>query len=128
MFTVAKSWLWLKEHWKIVAVSVWSVLIWVVSRNNSRATLKVLEARKESYNKQMAILKKNHKKELSEKDKLILEYHDTIEKLEKRFQREHRTITEEHKKEVKKIVELSKGNPEEVRIRIEEEFGFKFVE
>ena len=127
MFTLAKSWMWVKEHWKVFAFFVWSMLVWVISRKNSMAALEVLEARKESYDKQLALLKRNHKKELTEKDKLIIEYHDTIDKLEEKFKNEHREITKEHKKEIKKIVEISRGNPEEIKKRIEEEFGFEFI-
>ena len=127
MYTLAKLWIWLKEHWKIVTLFVWSVTIWFVSRRNSSAALEVLQARKKSYDEQIALLRKSHRKELSEKDKLIVQYHDTIEQLEEKFKLEHREVTKEHREEIKKIVEASKGNPDEVRKKIEEEFGFEFV-
>ena len=128
MFTLAKSWIWIKEHWKIISLFVWTIVVWAVSRKNAEATLRVLETKKESYNKQLAELKKSHNKELSEKDKLILEYHDTIEKLESEFGKEQKELTDLQKRNIKRLVEVSKGNPDEIRKRIEEEFGIKYVE
>ena len=128
MFTLAKIWIWIKEHWKIISLFIWTIVVWAVSRKNAEATLRVLETRKESYNKQIAELKKSHQKELTEKDKLILEYHDIIEKLEIEFEKKERALTEVQKKSVKKLVETSRGDPDEIKRRIEEEFGIKYVE
>ena len=121
-----KAWLWLKEHWKMAAIFVWTVVVWVVSRKNSAKAEETLRARKESYNKQIALLKSKHNKELNEKDKLILQYHDTIDKLEKAFEEAEQELTKKHVNEVKEIVSKSNGNPDEVKKRIEEEFGIKF--
>ena len=128
MYKLLKAWNWVKEHWKIVALFVWSIFIWAVSRKNSSAALEVLETRKQSYNEQIALLKRTHKKELSEKDKLIVEYHDIIEHLEEKFKEQEEQITEDHKKQIRRIVETSRDDPSKIRKRIENEFGFKFVD
>ena len=110
----------------MAAIFVWTVVVWVVSRKNSAKAEETLRARKESYNKQIALLKSKHNKELNEKDKLILQYHDTIDKLEKAFEEAEQELTKKHVNEVKEIVSKSNGNPDEVKKRIEEEFGIKF--
>ena len=128
MYSLVKAWIWLKEHWKIVALVSWSLFIWIFSRKNNNAALEVLEARKNSYEEQIAVLKRNHKKELSEKDKLIVQYHDTIEELEEKFKSNQESLSVEHKKEIKQIVETSKGDPDEIKKKIQEQFGFKLVQ
>ena len=127
MFSIIKTWVWLKENWKVPVVVLWTIIVWFFSRKNAEAALDVLEVRKESYEKQIAFLKQAHKKELSEKDKLVIRYHDTIERLENEFSQKKKELTEKEKKLVKEIIEESKDNPDEVEKKIESLFGFTHV-
>ena len=123
-----KAWVWLKQNWKVPALVLWTIIVWIFSRKNAEVALEVLDAKKQSYEKQVAFLKQAHKKELSEKDELVIQYHDTIEKLEKEFSQKEEKITEEQKQLVKKIVEESKNNPDEVKRKVEDLFGFVYVD
>ena len=123
-----KAWVWLKQNWKVPALVLWTIIVWIFSRKNAEVALEVLDAKKQSYEKQVAFLKQAHKKELSEKDELVIQYHDTIEKLEKEFSQKEEQITEEQKQLVKKIVEESKNNPDEVKRKVEDLFGFVYVD
>ena len=128
MFTITKAWLWIKQNWKVPAVVLWTIVVWIFSRKNAEVALEVLDAKKQSYEKQIAFLKQAHKKELSEKDKLVIKYHDTIEKLEKQFSQKEKELTEKEKKLVKEIIEESKDNPDEVKRKVEDLFGFNYVD
>ena len=107
---------------------MWTLLVWVVARRNTEAMTQVIEAKRESYKKQVEVLKQSHKEELLERDKLIDEYSDTIAKLEKQFLSRKEELSSSHRKEVKKIIETSKGNPDEIKKKIKEEFGFELIE
>ena len=63
MFHIKLAWIWLRENWKIPFLVVWSIIIWAISRKNAEAAMDVLEAKKESYDKQIVSLKENHKRE-----------------------------------------------------------------
>tara|TARA_Y100001972_G_C7649381_1_gene326485 strand:- start:127 stop:513 length:387 start_codon:yes stop_codon:yes gene_type:complete len=128
MFTITKAWLWIKQNWKVPAVVLWTIVVWIFSRKNAEVALEVLDVKKQSYEKQIAFLKQAHKKELSEKDKLVIKYHDTIEKLEKEFSQKEKELTEKEKKLVKEIIEESKDNPDEVKRKVEDLFGFVYVD
>tara|TARA_Y100000592_G_scaffold100338_1_gene179984 strand:+ start:4318 stop:4704 length:387 start_codon:yes stop_codon:yes gene_type:complete len=128
MFTITKAWLWIKQNWKVPAVVLWTIVVWIFSRKNAEVALEVLDVKKQSYEKQIAFLKQAHKKELSEKDKLVIKYHDTIEKLEKEFSQKEKELTEKEKKLVKEIIEESKDNPDEVKRKVEDLFGFDYVD
>ncbi len=123
-----KAWVWLKQNWKVPALVLWTIVVWIFSRKNAEVALEVLDAKKQSYEKQIAFLKQAHKKELSEKDELVIQYHDTIEKLEKEFSQKEEKLTEKQKRLVKKIVEESKNNPDEVKRKVEDLFGFVYVD
>jgi len=122
-----KAWVWLKQNWKVPVLVLWTIIVWIFSRKNAEVALEVLDAKKQSYEKQIAFLKQAHKKELSEKDKLVIRYHDTIERLENEFSQKKKELTEKEKKLVKEIIEESKDNPDEVEKKIESLFGFTHV-
>ncbi len=52
MFYFRLTWIWLKENWKLPFLFVWTIFIWAVSRKNADAAIEVLEAKKESYDKE----------------------------------------------------------------------------
>ena len=124
MYHIKLIWIWLRENWKVPLIVVWSIVIWALSRKNAQAAMDVLEARKESYEKQIVQLKENHKRELSERDQNIKEYHKTLEEIEKKYSDKNVKITKANKKRVKEIVQDSKGNPDVVKQKIEELFDF----
>ena len=124
MYHIKLIWIWLRENWKVPLIVVWSIVIWALSRKNAQAGMDVLEARKESYEKRIVQLKENHKRELSERDQNIKEYHKTLEEIEKKYSDKNVKITKANKKRVKEIVQDSKGNPDVVKQKIEELFDF----
>ena len=64
MYHIKVIWAWLRQNWKVPFLVVWSIVIWAISRKSAQAAMDVLEAGKESYEKQIVQLKENHKKEL----------------------------------------------------------------
>jgi len=123
MFHIKLAWIWLKENWKIPFLIAWSVLVWAISRNNAEAALDVLAAKKESYDKQIVILKENHKKELTKRDLLVKQYHETLKQLEEKYQQKHVTLTIKEKQTVKQVVEEMEGDVDAVQKKIEKLFN-----
>ena len=54
------AWEWLKKYWKAAALVVWTILIWLFSRKNADGAIEALKASKESSEKQIRELKKQH--------------------------------------------------------------------
>jgi len=126
--TCKKVWIWFKEHWKIPLLIAWSIFIWIMARKDFNAALKVIETRKESYEKQIAAIKDAHNKEIIKRNNLVKEYNDTISRIKKEFEKKEKVLEEKHKRTVREVVVRSRKNPEEVRKEIEKVFGFKYVE
>tara|TARA_B100000700_G_C14304000_1_gene516154 strand:- start:15 stop:401 length:387 start_codon:yes stop_codon:yes gene_type:complete len=124
MFHIKLAWIWLRENWKIPFLVVWSIIIWAISRKNAEAAMDVLEAKKESYDKQIVSLKENHKRELTKRDLLVKQYHETIESLEKKYAQKNAILTKKNKEKVKQVVEDMEGDSDAVKKRIEELFSF----
>ena len=125
---VSKGWLWLKEHWQIPGLLLWSLIVYFFTRRNSDAIIDVLNAKKDSYEKQINELKKRHNNEIIERDKLIASYHETIAMIEKKYAEKEKQLTDKEKKRVKEIVKKSKGEPDIVRTEIEKSFGFTYID
>ena len=126
--SIKKCWVWLKEHWQIPFLFVWSILIYILTRRNSAALIEVIEAKRDSYKKQLETLKRSHNDELLKRDKLIKEYQDAVKKVEDEFKKKDKDLSEKQKEEIKEVVIKTRGNPSEVRRMIEEEFGINYVE
>jgi len=124
----SRAWLWLREHWQIPFLVAWSVLIWVLTRRNTDALVEVIEAKRQSHKEQLEVLTSTHSDELLMRDNLVKKYEDTLENVEEKLAIEKKNLTESQKNEIKEVVRASKGNPDEIKKRIEKEFGIKFVE
>ena len=122
-----KSWLWLKEHWQLPFLLVWSIGIYILTRRNTDALLEVMEAKKESYRKQVEVLRSTHNDEILKRDMLTEEYDSTLKKVKEVYDSEDAKLSEKHKNEIKEVIIKSKGDPSEIKRRIEKEFGIKFI-
>jgi len=125
---VKKLFIWVKEHWQIPLLFLWTIAIWVFARRNTDAMIEVIEAKKESYKKQVEVLKTTHNDELLARDELIEDYQNLLKGIEEKFTEDKKKLTEKQKNDLKEVIIKSKGNPDEIRKKIEEEFGFSFVE
>lgn len=126
--SLKKCYIWLKEYWQVPFIIFWTALVYVMTRRNTDALAEVIESRKESYKKQIEVLKKSHADELLKRDKLLTTYQETIVELEKKYLQQKKKLSEIQKNEVKQIVIKSKGNPDEIKKRIQKEFGFTLIE
>jgi len=123
-----RSWIWLKEHWQVPFLIFWSIVVWVMSRRNSDAIIEVLEAKKESYKRQIIELNRIHRSEILKRNNLLNEYERVVEKIEEEFSKREEELEEEQKETIKKIIIDSKGDPDAVKKEVENLFNFTFIE
>jgi len=126
--TVLKSWLWLKEHWQIPFLLVWTVVVYVLTKRNTDAMLEVVEAKRDSYKKQIEVLRKSHNDEIMKRNNLSKKYEEILKEMKKEYEIDKRELTESQKNDIKEVVIKSKGNPDEIKKKIQEEFGFTHIE
>ena len=124
IFKIKIFWAWLKKNWKTAALAVWSIVVWFISRRNSSAAIEAMEANKESYEKQIKSLKKQHVIEVKKREELHLKYQETLAKIEEKYKKKKEDLSRIEKKKVKDIVQKAKDNPDEINKKIEDLFGF----
>ena len=127
LFTIKKIWLWAKHNWVVIALVLYTAVMWFVFRRNADAALEVLAAKRKSYDDQIKSLKKSHHDEILKKNELIETYQKVIDEIEKKFEEQERKLEEEQKERVKEIIVTSKRKPDVIKKEIEEALGFTFI-
>ena len=103
-------------------------MVYVLARRNSDALVEVIEAKRDSYKKQLEVLKNTHNDEILKRNNLSEKYAKTLEEVEAKFKEKEKELTEAQKIEIKEVVVKSRGNHDEIKRRIEKEFGIRYVE
>ena len=127
LFVLKRAWLWAKHNWVIVALVLYTAVMWFVFRRNAAAAMEVLAAKRKSYDEQIRVLRENHHDEILKKNELIETYQKVIDQIEKRFDEQEKKLEEQQKQRVKEIIVTSKGKPNVIKKQIEEALGFTFV-
>ena len=121
-----KTWSFLKEYWQIPFIFLWTLATIVLTRRNTDALKEVISAKQQSHKKEIETLEKIHSDEIIKLKGVQEEYLRTIEQLEVKFKKQNIELSKKQVEDVKKIVVKSKGNPEEIIRKIENDFGIKF--
>jgi long-subunit acyl-CoA synthetase (AMP-forming) len=128
LLTIKRAFAWLKEHWQIPFLAVWTLGVWILTRRNTQAIAEVLEIKDDSHKKEVEVLKDSHSDELSERDKLLEKYLKTVEEIENRNKSYKIKLREEEKLRVKEIIENAKGDDNEIKSKIEDLFGVTYTD
>ena len=117
-------WVWIRKNWKLSALAVWTIFIWLVSRKNADGAIQAMKANKESYEAQIKGLRDAHEEEVQKREELHLKYRATLGKIKDKYDLEEKQLSRQKRKKVKEIIEKAKDNPNEINEKIENLFGF----
>ena len=128
ILTLTKTWVWIKHHWKIVAISVWTLFVWLMSRKNADMYKKILKNTIDNYKKEIEVLQNSNEKEQEEKQEAIRLRNESLARLEKEYEGREDKLSFEKRARYLELLEALSQEPEMVNKAIEEEFGFKYEE
>jgi len=123
-----KAWIWCKHHWKILALALWTLVVFVVARRHVGAYKKVLETTIENYNKEVEILEGSHKGELEKRNDAIESNNEALARLEADYSNSTEELNDEKRTRYLDLLQMFGDDPENVNKILEEEFGFKHEE
>ena len=123
-----KIWVWCKHHWKILALALWTLVVFLIARKNVRAYKKVLDTTIENYKKEVEVLENSHKEEVRKRDEAVKKHNDDIKKLEEKYAGDKEELDVEKRSRYLELVKMYKSDPESINKILEEEFGFKYEE
>ena len=123
-----KIWVWCKHHWKILALALWTLVVFLIARKNVRAYKKVLDTTIENYKKEVEVLENSHKEEIRKRDEAIKKHNDDIKKLEEKYAGDKEELDVKKRSRYLELVKMYKSDPESINKILEEEVGFKYEE
>lgn len=122
-----KAWVWLKTHWYLPVLLVLLFLTHFSGRARVNKVLKMFEASKQSYEKQIGVINQSHKQELEKQEQLYNTYLNTMKKLQKEHNINLDSLEKDKRVELNKMVKKYKGTPEELAKELSEIFGVESV-
>jgi len=128
ILALTKAWIWTKHHWKIVAISIWTLFVWLMSRKNVAMYKKILKNTIDNYKKEMEVLETSRDKEQQGKEEALRIRDEYLQRLEREFEGKEETLSFEKKARYLELLENLSNNPEDANRAIEEEFGFTYEE
>ena len=122
-----KAWVWLKHNWKVPAILLYTIVLWLFFRRKD-AVYQVLEERNKSYKKQIDAINEIHNEEIDKRNKILEKYNGILKDLEKQYEKDNLELDKNKKKEIKKLVEEYNEKPDELAKLLEENNGLEYVE
>ena len=123
-----KIWIWCKHHWKILAIALWTLIVFLIARKNVKAYKKVLDTTIKNYKKEVEVLENSHKQEIEKRDKAIKKHNNDIKKLEEKYAGDKEELDVKKRSRYLELVKMYDTDPESINKILEEEFGFKYEE
>jgi Na+-transporting NADH:ubiquinone oxidoreductase subunit NqrC len=123
MAILKKVWAFLKTHWYIPLI----LLIGIILKSKSDSLLKIIDAQKESYNKQKSAIEAAETEKKVSKAQIEEEYEPALTAIETIHNLQNKKLDNKRKKEIKKIVKKHYNNKEALSSEISDLFGVKYV-
>jgi Na+-transporting NADH:ubiquinone oxidoreductase subunit NqrC len=123
MIIIKKIWTFLKTHWYLPVI----ILGGIVLKSKSDSFLKIIDAQKDSYDKQKAAIESAEKEKKASKQKIDEEYNDALSAIENIHQIQGKQLEDEKKKEIKNIVKKHYNDKEAITSEIKDLFGITYV-
>ena len=128
ILALTKAWVWTKHHWKIVAISAWTLFVWLMSRKNVAMYKKILENTIDNYKKEMEVLQNSNEKEKEQTQEALRLRDESLARLEREFENREESLSFEKRARYLELLETLSEDPEMANKAIEEEFGFTYEE
>jgi hypothetical protein len=128
ILALTKAWVWTKHHWKMIAISVWTLFVWLMSRKNVAMYKKILENTIDNYKKEIEVLQNSNEKEQEEKQEAVRLRDESLARLEREYEGKEDILSFEKRARYLELLESLSTEPEMTNRAIEEEFGFKYEE
>ncbi len=129
-FTVAmkKAWVWCKHHWKIVAIGIWTLVVYLIARGNVRNYKKVLEQTIKSYEAERDAVDKTYQEELDRRNQALKKHNEALRLLEEKYSNAEEELSYEKRARFTELMKMHDEDPQTINELLQREFGFTYVE
>ena len=120
-----KAVVWAKNHWKILALAAYTLVLYLVFSKKARNAKKILEITKQSHKAEVDAINKSHAEVLKKRDESLKKYQEIMRQVEQEHAERREVISSDKKKRVKQIVEDSGDDPQKLAEMLKDTFGFE---
>ena len=127
MITLLKILSWLKHYWYVPVLIIGIFTFMFISRQQTLRLVNMFDRVRKNHIDE--VLKLDRAREDKKKRDIEIEkqYKDTLDSIQKKYDEEQKLLSSREKKEIKKIVTESHGNPSKLTNKLADKFGFKVV-
>jgi len=122
-----KAYSFLKAYWYVPAILIAIIAMIAVYRKVPDSLWGILLKRRELHQREVEEIQKIHDEEIQKREKALETYHETIKAIEEKYEEDSINLTSARKKEIKKIVEETNGNPDLLAKKLADQMGFEIV-
>ena len=123
MIVLKKIWAFLKTHWYIPVI----IIIAIVLKGRNGSLLKIIDAQKESYDKQKTAIENAEIEKQEAKERIEKEYEKATQKIEQEYAKMNKEISNRQKDIIKKTVKKFHSDPDALAKELSEKFGVQYV-
>jgi len=123
MMTLKKIWALIKTHWYLPVI----IIVGIILKSQNNRFLEIIDAQKESYEKQKAAIENAEKEKREAKQHIEEEYEKAIEKIEEEYAKMNKEISNRQKGIIKKTVKKFHSDPDALAKELSEKFGVQYV-
>ena len=120
-----KVWLWCKHNWKVVALLVYTILLYLLFSKNARKAKDVLEESRKAHQAEIESLKKSHAAEIQKRDENLKRYQEVMRQIEQEYAERREALSASKKKKIKEIVDNHGEDPQKLAELVKDSFGFE---
>ena len=120
-----KVWLWCKHNWKVIALLVYTILLYLLFSKNARKAKSVLEESRKAHKAEIDSLRKAHAAEIKKRDENLKRYQEVMKQIEQEYAERREALSAAKKKKIKEIVDSHGDDPEKLAELVRDSFGFE---
>ena len=119
-----KAWEFIKKYWQFFMGFLMAILGVLAFRGRSNG-IEVLENEKEANQKEIDAIKRAEEILKNKTRDALYIYERTVREVEKKFEEDNQTLSEDMRNEVRRIIEDAKEDPSEITSRISKLTGYE---
>jgi hypothetical protein len=127
VLSIKKLWSVIKSYWKLPLAIVVGIIGLLTLKGKDNKAKKILDAANKTYEKEKEIIQEAQNQKIVAKEKVEKEYDDAVRSIETVYKFQKKTLDEQKKKEIKKIVKKHYNNKEELGSEISNLFGITYA-
>jgi len=122
-----KVWSLAKKYWQVIVGFLAAIILFKAFRRPADPT-EILKVSNDTHDKVVDALNTAREEEQKAVDAALKNHDATIEKIEKKYLEEKKELTDQKREEIKKVIEDSRENPEDVTKKLAELTGFTLTD